>query len=72
MFLELTETAAMSDPVFSLDLLPRLRLFGFQLSIDDFGTCYSSILQLVTVLLTKNRQTFRYECRDKQGVAVSD
>jgi len=45
--LELTETAAMSDPVASLDTLTRLRLYGFQLSIDDFGTGYSSILQLV-------------------------
>lgn len=45
--LELTETAAMSDPVSSLDTLTRLRLHGFQLSIDDFGTGYSSILQLV-------------------------
>lgn len=45
--LELTETAAMSDPVASLDTLTRLRLVGFQLSIDDFGTGYSSILQLV-------------------------
>ncbi|SNY45898.1 EAL domain, c-di-GMP-specific phosphodiesterase class I (or its enzymatically inactive variant) [Arsukibacterium tuosuense] len=45
--LELTETAAMSDPIASLDTLTRLRLYGFQLSIDDFGTGYSSILQLV-------------------------
>lgn len=45
--LELTETAAMADPVASLDILTRLRLYGFQLSIDDFGTGYSSILQLV-------------------------
>lgn len=44
---ELTETAAMEDPVVSLDLLTRLRLKGFQLSIDDFGTGFSSMLQLV-------------------------
>ncbi|MCC5876488.1 MAG: EAL domain-containing response regulator [Candidatus Sumerlaeia bacterium] len=44
---ELTETSAMEDPVFSLDLLTRLRLKGFQLSIDDFGTGFSSMLQLV-------------------------
>jgi EAL domain-containing protein (putative c-di-GMP-specific phosphodiesterase class I)/FixJ family two-component response regulator len=44
---ELTETSAMEDPVASLDLLTRLRMKGFQLSIDDFGTGFSSMLQLV-------------------------
>lgn len=45
--LEITETSAMEDPVASLDLLTRLRMKGFQLSIDDFGTGFSSMLQLV-------------------------
>ncbi|MCC5451210.1 EAL domain-containing protein [Rheinheimera sp. UJ51] len=45
--LELTETAAMEDPILSMDLLTRLRLKGFRLSIDDFGTGFSSMLQLV-------------------------
>jgi EAL domain-containing protein (putative c-di-GMP-specific phosphodiesterase class I) len=44
---ELTETSAMADPTGSLDLLTRLRLKGFQLSIDDFGTGFSSMKQLV-------------------------
>lgn len=44
---ELTETSAMQDPVASLELLTRLRVRGFQLSIDDFGTGFSSMLQLV-------------------------
>lgn len=44
---EITETSAMEDPVASLDLLTRLRMKGFQLSIDDFGTGFSSMLQLV-------------------------
>lgn len=44
---ELTETAAMDDPVSSLGLLTRLRMKGFALSIDDFGTGFSSMLQLV-------------------------
>ncbi|GAA4406320.1 hypothetical protein GCM10023089_14770 [Quisquiliibacterium transsilvanicum] len=47
LILELTETSAMEDPVASLDLLTRLRMKGFQLSIDDFGTGFSSMLQLV-------------------------
>jgi EAL domain-containing protein (putative c-di-GMP-specific phosphodiesterase class I)/ActR/RegA family two-component response regulator len=44
---ELTETSAMEDPTASLDLLTRLRVHGFHLSIDDFGTGFSSMLQLV-------------------------
>lgn len=44
---ELTETSAMENPVNSLDILTRLRMKGFQLSIDDFGTGFSSMLQLV-------------------------
>jgi EAL domain-containing protein (putative c-di-GMP-specific phosphodiesterase class I) len=37
----------MVDPILSLDLLTRLRMKGFQLSIDDFGTGFSSMVQLV-------------------------
>ena len=44
---EITETSAMEDPVASLDLLTRLRMKGFNLSIDDFGTGFSSMIQLV-------------------------
>ncbi|WP_163576628.1 EAL domain-containing response regulator [Halomonas faecis] len=44
--LELTETSALDDPVLSLELLTRLRMQGFQLSIDDFGAGYSSMQQL--------------------------
>lgn len=44
---ELTESSAMRDPVRSLELLTRLRVMGFQLSLDDFGTGFSSMLQLV-------------------------
>lgn len=44
---ELTETSAMEDATASLNVLTRLRVKGFQLSIDDFGTGFSSMLQLV-------------------------
>lgn len=44
---ELTETSAMENPTTALDLLTRLRLKNFRLSIDDFGTGFSSMLQLV-------------------------
>ena len=46
LIVELTESAAMAEPVSALELLTRLRMKGFQLSIDDFGTGYSSLAQL--------------------------
>lgn len=50
---ELTETSAMEDPTASLDTLTRLRMKGFQLSLDDFGTGFSSMLQLVRLPFTE-------------------
>lgn len=47
LILEMTETSAMQDPIAALDLMTRFRMKGFQLSIDDFGTGHSSMLQLV-------------------------
>ena len=41
--LEITETVAMADPVTAMDNLTRLRLAGFKLSLDDFGTGFSSL-----------------------------
>lgn len=44
--LELTETSAMTDRAAAFDILTRLRIKGFKLSIDDFGSGYSSMQQL--------------------------
>lgn len=44
--IEVTESSAMNDQTAALDLLTRLRLKGFHLSIDDFGVGYSSLVQL--------------------------
>ncbi len=44
--LELTESSAMADPADALDILTRLRIKGFALGIDDFGTGFSSMVQL--------------------------
>lgn len=43
---EVTESAAMSDPEATMEVLTRLRVKNFDLSIDDFGTGYSSLRQL--------------------------
>ncbi len=43
---ELTETSTARDSAQSLDILARLRMHGFTLSIDDFGTGHSSLERL--------------------------
>ncbi len=43
---EITEGTATRDPTQMMDVLGRLRLKGIDLSIDDFGMGYSSLLQL--------------------------
>ena len=47
--IEVTETAVMQDLGSSLDTLTRLRLKGIHLSVDDFGTGFSSMSQLVRI-----------------------
>jgi EAL domain-containing protein (putative c-di-GMP-specific phosphodiesterase class I) len=44
--LEVTESRLMNDPRVPLEILTRLRLNQFRLSIDDFGTGNSSLSQL--------------------------
>lgn len=46
MTLELTEGASMGLSVDAFDVLARLRLKGFSLSIDDFGNGFSSLQRL--------------------------
>src|SRR5690606_23040846 len=43
---EVTESAAMFDPGTPMDVLTRMRVKNFGLSIGDFGTGYSSLKQL--------------------------
>ena len=58
--LEVTESAAMEDPVLALAVLQDLRREGILLSIDDFGTGYSSLkyLQNLPVGYIKIDQSF--------------
>jgi len=44
--IEITETDAMADLASVIENTGRIRLLGFNLAIDDFGTAYSSLSQL--------------------------
>jgi EAL domain-containing protein (putative c-di-GMP-specific phosphodiesterase class I)/CheY-like chemotaxis protein len=51
--LEVTESAATTDVGKALENLARLRMKGFGLSIDDYGTGYSSMQQLTRIAFTE-------------------
>ena len=53
MILEVTESAAMGSVGHVLENLARLRMKGFGLSIDDYGTGYSSMQQLTRIPFTE-------------------
>jgi len=53
MILEITETAAMTEVAPALENLSRLRMRGFGLSVDDYGTGFSSLKQLTRVPFTE-------------------
>jgi diguanylate cyclase (GGDEF)-like protein/PAS domain S-box-containing protein len=45
-WLEITESALMTDPAVAVDRIQRLRELGVRFSMDDFGTGYSSLAYL--------------------------
>lgn len=51
--IEVTESLLASDMVTSLDILTRFRLKGMGLSIDDFGTGFSTLEQLKRIPFTE-------------------
>jgi EAL domain-containing protein (putative c-di-GMP-specific phosphodiesterase class I) len=64
MILEVTETAAMTEIAPALENLTRLRMHGFGLSVDDYGTGFSSLRQLTRVPFTELKidQSFVKNC----------
>jgi len=70
---ELTETAAMRDPVVSLEACRALRALGLRLAIDDFGTGWSNLGQLRTFpvsVLKIDRSFTQLLTTDVQGQRV--
>lgn len=70
--LEVTETVAVSDMVRALENLARLRIKGFGLSIDDYGTGYSSMQQLSRIPFTELKidQTFVMKAIENESCRV--
>lgn len=58
--LEVTETGVMKELATALEVLTRLRLKGFGLSIDDFGIGYSSFEQLDRIPFTELKLDRRF------------
>lgn len=73
MVLEVTESAAASQLGSALENLSRLRMKGFGLSIDDYGTGYSSMQQLSRIAFTElkiDRSFVRDACRQKSSRVI--
>jgi EAL domain-containing protein (putative c-di-GMP-specific phosphodiesterase class I) len=72
MTLEVTETTAMTDMARVLENLARLRIKGFGLSIDDYGTGYSSLQQLSRISFTELKidQSFVMHAVEKDACRV--
>jgi EAL domain-containing protein (putative c-di-GMP-specific phosphodiesterase class I) len=72
MTLELTETGAMREALQMMDVLTRLRLKGFKLSIDDFGTGFSSLVQLQKMPFSEIKidRTFVIQMLNNEGCKV--
>lgn len=75
MVLEITETAAMTELAPALENLTRLRMHGFGLSIDDYGTGFASMQQLARVPFTELKidQCFANNCAwNRSAIVIVD
>ncbi|MDH4233993.1 MAG: EAL domain-containing response regulator [Gallionella sp.] len=72
MVLEITETAAMTELAPALENLTRLRMHGFGLSIDDYGTGFASMQQLSRVPFTEIKidQCFVTGCAQNRAAYI--
>lgn len=73
--LEITETMAFSDLGHTLATLVRLRMRGFELSMDDFGTGHTNLEQLKDLPLSEikfDRSLIKGIHRDARNQAIVD
>jgi EAL domain-containing protein (putative c-di-GMP-specific phosphodiesterase class I)/CheY-like chemotaxis protein len=67
--IEVTESSLADDMNVTLDILTRMRLKGFGLSIDDFGTGFSSMEQLHKIPFTELKidRSFVHQANQNQA-----
>ena len=72
LILEITESAVMQDPTHALEVLAHLHRMGLTLSIDDYGTGYSSLayLKRLPVHEIKIDKSFVLELASNRGDAI--
>lgn len=72
MVFEISETAAMNNIVYSSENLARLCMNGFALSIDDYGTGYSNMQQLMRIAFSELKidQTFVTGFSDNRSLRI--
>ena len=72
LIIEVTETAIMTDIGASLGTLARLRLKGFGLSIDDYGTGFASMQQLSRIPATELKvdRMFVHGCHQREHLII--
>lgn len=70
--LEITESEAMREPTRYMDILIRFRLKGFHLSVDDFGTGFSSLDHLYQLPFEELKidKTFVNDLGTREGATV--
>ncbi|HEY3328254.1 MAG TPA: EAL domain-containing protein [Novimethylophilus sp.] len=70
--LEITESAAMTNVAQALENLARLCMNGFALSIDDYGTGYSSMQQLTRIAFSELKidQSFVKDFADNEALSI--
>lgn len=70
--LEITETSLMRELSVALAVLTRLRLRGFGLSLDDYGTGFSSMQQLARIPFTEMKidRSFVHGVHERESVQV--
>ncbi len=72
--LEVTESVAMGDMEENLERLRRIRAMGFKLSMDDFGTGFSSLtyLQQMPISCLKIDRSFVNTCNTESGRKIAE
>ena len=70
--LEITESVAMTKAAHALENLARLRMRGFGLSIDDYGTGYSTMQQLTRIAFSELKidQSFVKEVAANEALRI--